>query len=267
MIKVLLTIFLFSTCAAAQIKFEVNNASKRYDVLIEVEKCANTICKGKVTYTLFKKNTRKLFQTFRLPDTEFMLGDNDKPSVNVTRLYDEQSAVNFADYNFDGIDDLALCDGHHGGYGMPSYQIYLFSNRVNQFVHNQPFTQLSQEGKLGMFEVDAKRKRLTTFSKSGCCWHMTEEFAVVNNRPKKVLEVVEDATIPNEKRVKITTKRLVNGRWQRTVKYVPRVEQESLRRRLLTCLLAVNSRARKERRHETNLFAYSGAVCRRIRAR
>jgi len=225
MIRIFFSILLFSTCAFAQIKFEVKNASKLYDVLIEVEKCEDKICEGKVTYTLFKKNSKQAFQAFKLDDTDFMLGDNDKPSVNVTRLYDEQSAVSFSDYNFDGIEDLSLCDGSNGGYGMPSYQIYLFSLRAKKFIHNEPFTELSQEGRLGMFEADAKRKRLRTFSKSGCCLHVTEEFAVVNNQPKKVLEVVEDATIADEKRVKITTKRLVNGHWQRTVKYVARVEQ------------------------------------------
>jgi hypothetical protein len=225
MIKVLLTILLFSTCAVSQIKFEVKNASKLYDVVIEVEKCERQICDGRVTYTLFKKNSKQAFQEFKLDDTEFMLGDNDKPSVNVTRLYDEQSAVSFSDYNFDGIDDLSLCDGRNGGYGMPSYQIYLFSSRAKKFIHSEPFTELSQEGRLGMFEADAKRKRLRTLSKSGCCLHTIEEFAVVNNQPKKVLEIVEDATIADEKRVKITTRRLVNGRWRRTVKYVPRVEQ------------------------------------------
>jgi hypothetical protein len=225
MIKILLTILLFSTCVAAQSKFEVKNASKLYDVRIEVEKCENQICEGKVAYTLFKKNSNHPFQIVRLDDTSFMLGDNDKPSVNATRLYDEQSAVSFADYNFDGVDDLALCDGQNGGYGMPSYQIYLFSGRANKFVHSEPFTELSQEGRLGMFEADAKRKRLRTLSKSGCCLHTTEEFTVVNNRPKKVLEIVEDATIADRKHVKIITKRLVDGRWRRTVKYVPRVEQ------------------------------------------
>jgi hypothetical protein len=223
MSKALLTVLLFSTCAAAQIKFEVKNASKLYDVRIEVEKCEDKICEGKVTYTLFKKNSATPFQVFKLDDTSFMLGDNNQPSANITRLYDEQSAVSFSDYNFDGIEDLALCDGQNGGYGMPSYQIYLFSPRANKFVLSQAFTELSQEGRLGMFERDAKRKRLRTFSKSGCCLHMTEEFVVVNNRPKKVLEIVEDATIDDEKRVKITTKRLAGGRWRTTVKFVPRV--------------------------------------------
>ena len=224
MIKVLLTTLLFSTAVFAQIKFEVKNASKLYDVVIDVEKCEDKICEGKVTYTLFKKNTRQTFQEFKLDDTSFMLGDNDKPSVNITRLYDEQSAVSFADYNFDGVEDLALCDGTNGGYGMPSYQIYLFSPRAAKFILSQDFTELSQEGRLGMFELDRNRKRLRTLSKSGCCLHTTEEFAVINNRPKKVLEIEEDATIPDKRRIKITTKHLVHGRWQKTVKYVRRVE-------------------------------------------
>jgi hypothetical protein len=225
MIKVLLTILLFCTCAAAQVKFEVKNASKLYDVEIEVEGCEDKICEGRVTYTIFKKNHLSPFQVFKLPDTSFMLGDNDQPSANITRLYDEQSAVSFSDYNFDRIEDLSLCDGRNGGYGMPSYQIYLFLPRAGRFILSEEFTELSQEGRLGMFERDARRKRLRTSSKSGCCLHMTEEFVVVNNRPKKVLEIVEDATIPDEKRVKITTERLVRGRWRTTTKYVPRVEQ------------------------------------------
>jgi hypothetical protein len=225
MIKILFCMLLFCTCAAAQIKFEVKSASKLYDVKIEVERCEDKICEGKVTYTLFKKKSATPFQAFELPDTSFMLGENDQPSANITRLYDEQSAVNFSDYNFDGIEDLSLCDGRNGGYGMPSYQIYLFLPRAGRFILSEEFTELSQEGRLGMFERDARRKRLRTSSKSGCCLHMTEEFVVVNNRPKKVLEIEEDATIPDKKRVKITTKRLIGGRWRTTTKYVRRIEQ------------------------------------------
>ena len=224
MVKILFSVLLFCTCASAQIRFEVKNASKLYDVQIEVEGCDNKICEGKATYTLFKKNSSTPFQVFKLPETSFMLGDNDQPSANITRLYDEQSAVSFSDYNFDGIDDLALCDGTGGGYGMPSYRIYLFSSRRNRFILSDGLSDLTQ-GRLGMFDNDAKRKRLRALSKSGCCLHTTEEVVVVNNRPKKILEIEEDATIADEKRVKITTKRLVGGRWRTTVKYVPRVEQ------------------------------------------
>ena len=37
-------------------------------------------------------------------------------------------------------------------------------------------------------------------------------------------EEVEDATIPDEKKVKITTKNLVGGKWKTSVKYVKREE-------------------------------------------
>src|SRR5688500_7400127 len=124
MIKTLFSVLLFSTCAAAQVKFEVKRASKLYDVGIEVAGCEDKICEGPATFTLFKKNHRSPFQVFKLPDTSFTLGENDQPSANITRLA-QQSAVSFPDYNFDGIEDLALCDGRNGGYGAPSYQIYL----------------------------------------------------------------------------------------------------------------------------------------------
>jgi hypothetical protein len=75
-----------------------------------------------------------------------------------------------------------------------------------------------------MFQIDGKRKKLRASSKSGCCLHRTDEFIVAGNRPKKVFEELEDATMTDAKRVKITTKSLVNGRWRTTVKYVRRVE-------------------------------------------
>ncbi len=75
-----------------------------------------------------------------------------------------------------------------------------------------------------MFEVDKKKKMLYANSKSGCCWHQTEGFAVAGNRPRKIFEETEDATIADEKKVKITTKKFVGGRWRARVKYVKRGE-------------------------------------------
>lgn len=223
MIKILLAVLVFSTGAAAQIKFEVKSASKLYDVQIDVERCEDRTCEGKAAFTLFKKNSTTPFQVLNLPETWFMHGDNDQPSANLSRLYDEQGAVSFSDYNFDGIEDLALRDGRNGIYGSASYQIYLFSRKTGKFFNSPEFTTLAQDG-LGMFEVDRKRKVLRVLSKSGCCLHMSQEYSVVNNRPRKILEVVEDAGVADDTRVKITTKRLVNGRWRTTVKYEPRGE-------------------------------------------
>src|SRR5438132_5048932 len=127
------------------------------DVSIKVAKCVNSICEGKAVYTLFRKGEQRPFQVFKLPDTSFLLNEDNKPPANRTLLYDEQSAINFGDYNFDGLPDLALCDGNKSGYGMPSYQIYLFSRREKKFVNSPVFSRLAQDGYLGMFVVDKKR--------------------------------------------------------------------------------------------------------------
>ena len=208
----------------AQERFDLKNASRQFDVRIEVASCENKICEGMATYTLFIKGTAKRFQIFKLANTSFLLDESNKPPANRTLLYDQQSAINFGDFNFDGTEDLALCDGTKGGYGMPSYQIYLFSRQSKKFVNSTAFTRLAQQGYLGMFEVDEKRKVLQTFSKSGCCFHVTEEYTVVENRPKKVLEITEDATNFESQKVKITTLRLVKGRWRKTVRFETRRE-------------------------------------------
>ncbi len=218
----LVLLLLFGSSAFAQERFDIKDAGKDYDVRIEVAKCDDGSCEGKATFTLFKKDGSKPFQTFRLANTSFMLDEGKRPTANKTLRYDWQSAVNFGDYNFDGTEDLALCDGTNGSYGMPSYQIYLFSPQSKKFVNSPAMTRLAQGEYLGMFEVDARQRVLRTSGKSGCCFHITEEFSVVKNRPRKVFEVIEDATIPDEKRVKITTRKLVNGRWRTRIKYEPR---------------------------------------------
>jgi hypothetical protein len=219
-----LILLLLLPCSAvfAQEQFDIKGAAKDYDVRIEVAKCENEICEGKATFTLFRKGETKPFQIFRLGNTSFMLDESKRPTANKNLLYDWQSAVNFGDYNFDGTEDLALCDGTNGSYGMPSYQIYLFSPQLKKFVNSPAITRLAQGEYLGMFEVDAQQRVLRTSGKSGCCFHVMQEFSVVRNSPRKVFEVIEDATIPDEKRVKITTRKLVNRRWRTSVKYEPR---------------------------------------------
>lgn len=216
--KLIIFVLLLSGTALSQEKFNIGNASKLYDVKLEVAKCDDGVCEGKATFTLYKKNSTKPFQIFRLPDTSFMLNDDGSAPANETLLYDKQSALNFGDFNFDGLDDISLCDGRNSGYGGPSYQIYLFSPRLKKFVRNAGLTRLGQEY-LGMFEVNKKRKIISTFSKSGCCWHIAEEYKIVNDRPVKIFEEIEDATLPEGDKVKITTRRLIKGRWKTTVKY------------------------------------------------
>jgi len=219
--NILILILLFASTAFAQHTFELKDASKYFDVKVQVAECDNSSCQGAATFSFYKKGGTKAYQVIKLPDSYVQLSDDDgKPLVNTTRLYDDQSIVNVDDFNFDGMEDVAICDGTNGSYNGPSYRIYLSSRAAGKFVFNQKFTDLAYH--LGMFIVDKKKKELETFDKSGCCWHITERYKVVNNRPVKVYEMVEDATGFDEKAnkriVETTTKILVGGKWKKTVK-------------------------------------------------
>jgi hypothetical protein len=88
-------------------------------------------------------------------------GDNGKPLVNTARLYDLQGVINVADFDFDGHADFAVQNGNDGPYGGPTYSVYLYDNASKQFVLSDELSTLTSET-LGMFQVDAKRKRLRT---------------------------------------------------------------------------------------------------------
>src|SRR5687768_5173411 len=121
MIKgLVLAILLTAIPVTAQRQFKLTDASKNVDVGIEVGKCDMGNC-SPLTVTFYRKKAVRSFQTIRIPHTSMW---DPIPNVNVTRRYDDQSVINFGDFDFDGVDDVAICDGTNGGYGMPSYQIY-----------------------------------------------------------------------------------------------------------------------------------------------
>jgi hypothetical protein len=212
-------IVLLSSSAFAQRSFEIKDASKYFDVRVKVAKCDDDFCSGPATFSFFKKGSKTPYQRINLPDTLVQLED-EKPLANVNLLYDKQSVIDVDDFNFDGMEDVAISDGANGSYGMPSFRVYLSSRSAGKFVFNKPLTDLGRH--LGMFTVDKEKKTLETFDKSGCCWHITERYRVVNDRPVKVFEEVEDATVADETKVKVTTKTLLNGKWRTSVKYVKR---------------------------------------------
>lgn len=203
----------------AQTRFRLDDASKLVDVDLEVTNCDDGESQGRcgpLTVRFFRKNSTKPFQTVTLPETSMW---DAVPKANVTRRYDDQSVINFADFNFDGLDDVAICDGTNGGYGMPSYQIYLYSKALKRFVLSRAFTKMN-EGGLGMFETDPKKKMHFVHSKSGCCWHRTIGFDVSRGRPRKIYELTQDGTqIDPRGTVQVTTRKLIKNRWRTSVTY------------------------------------------------
>lgn len=226
MSKVVFIFLLLGVNAFAQQKFEIKNASSNYNVRLEIENCdADGKCVGQEIIRLFRKNQSKPFQIIKLPNTIFRLNESKQLSVNIKQTpRDSFKVIYFEDYNFDGLEDLAVQDGYNGGYAGHSYQIYLFSNRSKKFIRGAAFTQLVQSPYFGMFDVDYRKKIIRTFSKSSCCIHRLEEYKVSNNRPKKVTEINEYYNFRGDGMTEIETKKLVNGKWRTWVKRVKNQE-------------------------------------------
>lgn len=215
-LALLLTIFSASG-VSAQKTFLLKDASKNYDVKIKITKCEDDICEGKAAVEILKKNGPAVVQTIAMPNLYLELNEDQKPTANLIELYGmNNSGVIFDDFNFDGAEDLALRNGNEGAYGGPSYDVFLAAKPNNKFVKNAALTKLASEN-LGMFEIDKQKKTIETLNKSGCCWHQTTRYKVVNNRPVKVYVFTEDAADGGDK-VKLITETLVAGKWKKTFK-------------------------------------------------
>lgn len=218
--RFLLPFTLFAVAAFGQNHFELKDASKNHDVKINVENCDKDECRGRAVIDLIDKKTSKKFQTFTSEDLNFYLKEDQKPTANIIQLYDEQSPLIFDDFNFDGTEDIAIRNGNESSYGGPSYEVYVFNSTKKQFVISEELTSLAYEN-LGMFQTDSERKRLITYAKSGCCWHLTTEYTVVPKKGLlKVYELEEDATGGDE-RVKVTKRELENDKWTANIKDYP----------------------------------------------
>ncbi len=199
-----------------QKKFEIKNGSKAYIAEITVKNCSEENCEGYGTIKLIDKTNKTVIQSFTSQDLYFYLDKNQNPSVNIIQLYNEQSPLIFNDFNFDGTEDLAIRNGNNSSYGGPSYDVYVSNSSKTKFFFSDELTKLAVEN-LGMFETDNERKRIITYSKSGCCWHQKNEYIVVQKKGLKlVYSLEEDAT--GGEFVKVTTKELIKNKWKTKIK-------------------------------------------------
>ena len=199
--------------------FNIPDASPQYGARIHVETCDKESCSGPARIELYRRADKSLVQRFETEDLAILLDDKKQPATNVTQLYSDQSAIIIADFNFDGSEDLAIRNGNNGGYGGPSYDVYVYYATKKQFVPAADLTELASS-KLGMFQVDAKRKRLITFEKSGCCWHMTTEYAVVPGKGLLDVYSKEEAVRADGERVDVIVSERVEakagGQWRKS---------------------------------------------------
>lgn len=220
--------------ARAQSPVKSGGASAKYDLSVQPGACGAAKRQGgdddsdgeavPARVHIYRKGAKSPFQVLCLPSVwvnSEQFAYSPKTAGKRRVLYDDEYSVVFDDFNFDGLEDLAVCNGRNGGYGGPSYTVFLFDRRAGRFVESRPLSRLNEGVYLGLFFPDAKARTLAAFSKSGCCYHETEIYKVVGNRPVLVEKIIEDATAASgasEDFVVVTTRKRVGRRWVVTKK-------------------------------------------------
>jgi len=210
---------------ATQQTFNIQKASNKYDLLVKIDSCDKDdlpdVCRGAGHISVFHKGENTPFQVIDQDDLWFdKVQTSYNPQLDAKRrvLYDDEYSLIVGDFNFDGEEDLAICNGHNGGYGARSYTIYLFEKRSKKFVENKKFSDLADGVYLGMFFPDPEKKLLRAYWKSGVGLHAVEVYKIVNNRPVLIEETEDQATAAGYSIV--TIRKRINGKWVKTVKRV-----------------------------------------------
>jgi len=94
------------------------------------------------------------------------------------------------DYNFDGLQDLAVPRDRSGPYGSATYEVLLAKAESGAFERAPELSKLT-ESHMGLFRVDRSRRVILASSKSGCCTHWESEYAVDDSVPRHLRTVTE----------------------------------------------------------------------------
>ncbi len=127
--------------------------------------------------------------------------------------YGEQSTILVGDFNFDGEEDIAIRNGNRSSYNGPSFDVFLKQPQQAGWRYSAALTGLIQNT-LGFFQVEAKRKRLKTSEKSGCCYHVATEYQLINDQPVPVLRTIHDGLVEGRYNY-VYDERWAGKRWQR----------------------------------------------------
>ncbi|SDG93660.1 hypothetical protein SAMN05421827_11362 [Pedobacter terrae] len=207
-------ILLITGTSEAQFKFLANNSSDQYKAKIFVDKCEGNACGGKATIIVYDKITNREIDTFHSEDLDFGLTESQNAKLGWLELGKYQTPLIFGDFNFDGMEDLAIRNGNNGAYASPSYEIYL-SSKENKFVKSGELTKLASEN-LGMFDFDKKTKQIAIHQKDGCCFDKTINYKFdAKNVLYEESSVIEDSSIADM--VTVITQKMVDGKMKRTV--------------------------------------------------
>lgn len=178
----------------SQKEFKVVDFSENYSASIVVNDDADPeeLYEPNAVITFTDKfSGKKVFTTDVYLNIDYDLDDEGDVKSNIVELpYGEQSVVICDDFNCDGKEDIALLIGYVSCYGGPGYDVFL-QDEAGQFVLDEKLSYLAQ-GYCGFFSYDCGGKKIMTMTKSGCCWHQTEEYELVDHRPVLRTTYVED---------------------------------------------------------------------------
>lgn len=126
-------------------------------------------------------------------------------------LFNAHIDFTFADYNFDGYDDISFYNGRNGSYMTDTYDYYLFDPKAGKFIFNEELTDIATQ--VGI-EFDEKKKLVYVFGKSGCCWHITQMYKPEGNKFSEIRRL----TIAEDTKVEVKIEHKKNGRWIKSEK-------------------------------------------------
>ena len=184
--------FFISSLVIGQKPYVISKFSDKYKAILTFEKSYENKIFKKGTISVIETETDRKVITIQSDELTLNQEKNENSKVDFLELrYDDQEILIYEDFNFDGKKDFAIMDGQNSCYHGPSYQIYLQID--DSLLYSKEFTRLAQEY-CGMFQLDHENMTIRTNTKSGCCWHQISIFKVINNLPKRISTIEEDAT-------------------------------------------------------------------------
>ena len=176
------------TASAAPQTYRVSDFSKEFEAKVTVDDGDSNEVFRRGAVAVYDRATGKRLLEVRSDELTFDVEQGVVASNVVELPYGRQSVVIYADFNFDGQNDLAIMDGQESCYHGPSFTVFLKTTRG--FVKSPAFTRLAHEY-CGIFSVDASKRQLSTMTKSGCCWHQFNTYTVARNRPQVIQSTEE----------------------------------------------------------------------------
>lgn len=198
-------------------KLRITQASGHYDFQLEFVniKSADEGADRFGRVAVYEKGSIKPLQYIPMKQIYIAVDEENQILTNNAEMYGMQGTINVSDFNFDGEEDVAIRNGNNGSYGGPSYDVFLFSKKQSKFIKSPALSDLI-ESTLGMFDIHPDKRRLSTWEKSGCCWHQYTEYELRKNIPVAVYRMTEEPERVDADDFMFvqTHEALRNGKWE-----------------------------------------------------